>query len=145
MFFSVFCSYFFLKTLVGFPSFIYPYKCSRTIRYTKGIFSYFLSCIKWHTIQYTDSFIWECISLEFTLRYIMSRDEDFLRVPNRVTRSIDKIFFKVPAKITPIYERSPYYIGTKLWNKLPKSIQDCDDTFSFKKEIARLYRTYVKL
>ena len=32
---------------------------------------------------------------------------------NRATRSIDKIVFKVPAKILPTYERSPHYIGTK--------------------------------
>ena len=49
--------------------------------------------------------------------YILSRDDDFLRV------------LEVPAKITPIYERSPYHIGTELWNELPKSIQDCDDTY----------------
>ena len=38
----------------------------------------------------------------------------FLRVPNRVTRSAERIVFKVPAKILPVYERSPYYVRTKL-------------------------------
>ena len=51
------------------------------------------------------------------LMYLLSRDETFLKVPNRVARSIDKIVFKVPTKILPIYECSPYYIGTKLWNE----------------------------
>ena len=72
------------------------------------------------------------------LMYILSRNEDFLRVPNRVTRSVDKIVFKVPAKISLTYERSPYYVGTKLWDELPKAIQDCGDIYAFKKEIAKM-------
>ena len=52
---------------------------------------------------------------------------------------------KVPTKILPIYERSPYYIGTHLWNNLPKSVQDSRDVFAFKKEIRRMNRVYVKL
>ena len=36
------------------------------------------------------------------LMYLLSRDQTFTRVPNRVTRSADKIVFKVPAKI-PLY------------------------------------------
>ena len=64
---------------------------------------------------------------------------------SRVTRSIEKIIFKVPTKILPIYERSPYYIGSKLWNDLPKSIQEANDVYAFKKEIRHLNRTYIKL
>ena len=79
------------------------------------------------------------------LMYILSRDEDFLRVANRVTRSVDKIVFKVPAKISLTYERSPYYVGTKLWDELPKAIQDCGDIYAFKKEIAKMNRIYVKI
>ena len=66
------------------------------------------------------------------LMYILSRD-DSLRVANRMTRSVKKIVFKIPVKLTPTYERSPYYIGTKLWNGLPKTIQDSVDIFAFKK------------
>ena len=58
------------------------------------------------------------------LMYILSRDDDFLKVTNRVTRSAEKIVFKTPVKITPTYERSPYYIGKKLWNGLSRTIQD---------------------
>ena len=79
------------------------------------------------------------------LMYILSKDEVFRNVPNRVTRSGDKIVFKVPTKILPMYERSPYYKGTKLWNELTATVQDSPDRFAFKKEIARMNRVYVKL
>ena len=51
----------------------------------------------------------------------------------------------MPAKITPVCERSPYYTGINLWNDLNKSVQESHDIFTFKKEIGRLNRTYVKL
>ena len=79
------------------------------------------------------------------LMFILSKDQRFLKVPNRVTRNVDRIVFKVPARITPVYERSPFYIGTKLWNELTRSIQEAQDVHAFKKEINRRNRTYVKL
>ena len=79
------------------------------------------------------------------LMYILSRDKQFLKVPNRVTHSAEKMVFKVPSKLLPVYERSPYYVGTKLWNKLSKTVQEATDIYAFKKEIARLNRSYVKI
>ena len=79
------------------------------------------------------------------LMYILSRDQVFLQVPNRVTRNALKITFKVPSKITPVYEKSPFYIGTKLWNELSVETQDSTDIFEFKKHIARMNRRYKKL
>ena len=76
------------------------------------------------------------------LMFILSRDKGFLKVPNRVTRTIDRITFKVPARITPVYERSPYYLGTLLWNELDKTIQEAPNVYAFKKEINRQNRTY---
>ena len=38
------------------------------------------------------------------LMFILSRDETFFKKHNRVTRTAEKIVFKVPAKILPIYE-----------------------------------------
>ena len=81
----------------------------------------------------------------FWLMFVLSRDRTFLRVPNRVTRSADKIVLRVPTRIVPIYEHSPYYIGTKLWSDLPLSTQDSVDVHPFKKEIKRLNRNYVNL
>ena len=79
------------------------------------------------------------------LMYVLSRDVEFLNVPNRVTRRMDKIIFKVPAKILPIYERSPFYIGFNLWNELTKVVQESPDVYAFKKEIRKLNRVYMKL
>ena len=79
------------------------------------------------------------------LMYILSRDEVFRNVPNRVTRSGNKIVIKVPTKILPIYEHSTYCKGTKLWNELTATEQDSPDIFAFEKEIARMNRVYVKL
>ena len=50
------------------------------------------------------------------LMYVLYKDKTFLKVQNRVTRSVDKIVFKVPHEILLIYENLPYYIGSKLWN-----------------------------
>ena len=50
------------------------------------------------------------------------------------TRSQQKYVFKVDAKIGNKYERSPYYVGTRLWNKLSKDIQFAENVFVFKKE-----------
>ena len=74
--------------------------------------------------------------------YILSCDVTYLRAAPRVTRGARKVVFKVPAKILPIYERSPYYQGTKLWNELEKETQKKDNIFSFKKEIDKLYMRY---
>ena len=79
------------------------------------------------------------------LMFILSRDKRLLKVPNRVSRTIDRITFKVPARITPTYERSPYYLVTLLWNELDKNIQEAPNVYAFKKEINRQYRTYKKM
>ena len=39
------------------------------------------------------------------LMYILSRDDNYLRMAPRETRSAQKVVFKVPAKTLPIYER----------------------------------------
>ena len=79
------------------------------------------------------------------LMYVLSRDNSFLRVPNRITRSAGKIGFKLPTKITPVYERSPFFTGAKLWDELPAFVQELPDRFAFKREIDRINRVYVKL
>ena len=47
--------------------------------------------------------------------------------------------------MTPLYERSPYYLGTKLWNEFSKDIQNLPNIYAFKKEIDRENRVYIKL
>ena len=77
--------------------------------------------------------------------YLLSRDKAYLKIANRVTRNADKICFKVPTKVSPVYERSPYYIGTKLWNEFSKEVQNLPNVYAFKKEIDRVNHVYVKL
>ena len=79
------------------------------------------------------------------LMFNLSKDKEFLKVPNRVTRGAGRVTFKDPAKIFPSYECSPFYVGTKLWDELTTSVQESVDIFAFKKEIDKLYRVYVKL
>ena len=57
------------------------------------------------------------------LMYTIAKDPSYHRVLGRNTRSAEKIIFKVPSKIRPIYEWSPYYIGTKLLNYLERDVQ----------------------
>ena len=79
------------------------------------------------------------------LMYIISRESTYHRVPGRNTRSADKITFKIPSKIRPVYEPSPYYIGSKLWNLLTQGTQTREDIFAFKKDVSRLYEVYKKI
>ena len=76
------------------------------------------------------------------LMYVLSRDDNFLRVAPRATRNAQKVVFKVPAKILPVYEHSPYYQGTLLWNELENDTQKKDNIFTFKKDIDKLYKSY---
>ena len=62
-----------------------------------------------------------------------------------MTRNANRIVFKVPTRILTIYEHSPYYIGTVLWNELPQHIQESNTIYEFKREIDKMNRTYVKL
>ena len=76
------------------------------------------------------------------LMYIMSQDKTYICVPRRDTRSADKIVFKVPARILPVYEHSPYYQGTKMWNELTSETQKKNNVFAFKKDIKSLFKHY---
>ena len=79
------------------------------------------------------------------LMYIFSHDEKYLRAPTRETRSAQKVVFRIPAKILPIYEHSPYYQGSNLWNGLDKDTQKKDNVFAFKKDIDKLFKCYKPL
>ena len=59
--------------------------------------------------------------------------------------SLGMLTFKVPTWINHIYEHSPYYIGTLLWNALPQAVQESNSIFEFKRELGRMNRTYEKL
>ena len=79
------------------------------------------------------------------LMYLLSKDENYVHVPGRMTRNANRIVFKVPTRMLTIYEHCPYYIGTVLWNELPQDIQESNTIYEFKREIDKMNRTYVKL
>ena len=79
------------------------------------------------------------------LIYLLSKGEKFLHMPGRLTRNANKIIFKVPTRITPLYGCSPYYMGTMLWNALPQATQESNSKFEFKRVIDRTNRTYKNL
>ena len=76
------------------------------------------------------------------LMYIMSNENIYLHEHPRQTRNAHKIVFKVPTRVLPSYERSPYYIGSKLWNVLDIDTQRINNVFAFKKKIAMCYVEY---
>ena len=66
------------------------------------------------------------------------------KASRRNTRRATRVNFKVPSKISRVYENSPYYIGTKIWETLPDAVQKSDNVFVFKNEISKLYKMYKK-
>ena len=79
------------------------------------------------------------------LMYIFSKEDNLLRIAARETRNASKIVFKVPHRISPIYEKSPFSVGTKLWDDLRMEVQHVKTVFDFKREIGRNYRKYEDL
>ena len=74
------------------------------------------------------------------LLYKKDTDRNVTRVN---TRSQQIYVFKVDTKIgKKKKERSPYYVGTCLWNKLSKDIQNAENVYVFKNRVARLYKCY---
>ena len=43
-----------------------------------------------------------------------------------------------------VYENSPCYIGTTIWETPPDAVQESDNVLVFKNEISKLYKTYKK-
>ena len=78
------------------------------------------------------------------LMFLLSKNDNYLQAV-RNTRRANKINFKVPSKVLHMYEHSPYYIGTKLWETLPETVQRSDNVFLFKVEIIKLYTAYKKI
>ena len=62
-------------------------------------------------------------------------------------RSLHKIFVRDTrvSKRIVLYKQSPYFVGTKLWNELPKIDIEMPDIFSFKKSIKHNNNVYIDL
>ena len=78
------------------------------------------------------------------LMYKISSNNNNIVVPNRLTRRQMKTVFRIDRKIGTKYASSPYYKGTKLWDKLTKEEQDSETIFIFKNHIDKMYKHYVK-
>ena len=79
------------------------------------------------------------------LMYIDSLNVDNRKICERDLRSADKYIFKVDRKIGTTYQRSPFYVGTLLWNDLNVGIQFSRDVVQFKQLVAGKYCVYEKL
>ena len=78
----------------------------------------------------------------YSLMYKLSNKGKARKVNNRNTRNHQKYVVKTDTKVGTKYEKSPFYQGTQLWDKLPKETKFTDNIFKFKKEIAKRYRYY---
>ena len=76
------------------------------------------------------------------LQFLLYKKDTDRHVTRANTRSQQKYVFKVDTKIGKKYERSPYYIGTLLWNKLSTEIQSSMNIFVFRNKVSRLYKFY---
>ena len=78
------------------------------------------------------------------IMYKLAKNPDNIVVPARNTRRHDKKVFRVDNKIGTKYAKSPFYIGTKIWDKLPLNEQNVETMFEFKAFISNRYDTFVK-
>ena len=82
-----------------------------------------------------------CIQL-LTLMYKLSQDVTNRKIGARNTRNQDKFVFKMDSKIGTTYEKSPFYKGCKLWDKLTKEVQFSNSVTLFKQVIKMQYKTF---
>ena len=61
----------------------------------------------------------------------LAKNPDNIVIPARNTRRHDKRVFHVDSKIGTKYAKSPFYIGTKIWDKLSLKEQYVE-TMNFK-------------
>ena len=79
------------------------------------------------------------------LMYKKSRDLTLHRVFPRNTRMSNRIVFKTANNEGTLYKRSPYFVGSKLWDLLSQHDIELPDLFTFKMRLKRLNRVYIDL
>ena len=79
------------------------------------------------------------------LMYKKSKDYTMHKVFPRNTRRSNRIVFKTDTYEGTLYKRSPYFVGSKLWDKLPMDVIEAPNIFVFKKMLRRMNVTYVDL
>ena len=60
------------------------------------------------------------------------------KIPIRNTRQVDKYVFDIDRVRLDIYARSPYYIGSKFWNDLPRHVQQLNTKAAYKRSLRNL-------
>ena len=65
-------------------------------------------------------------------------------MPNRITRTFNKIAFRTDTRIGTKYANSSFHKGTILWNKLPEGVQKSESIIVFKQEINKSYKKFNK-
>ena len=77
--------------------------------------------------------------------YKKSKDINLHNIFPRQTRLSNRIVFKTDRYEGTLYKRSPYFVGTKLWNLLQLDVIELPDIYSFKSRIKKMNKTYVDL
>ena len=67
------------------------------------------------------------------LMYKKSKDYTMHKVFPMNTRRSNRIVFKTDTYEGTLYKCSPYFVGSKLWDKLPMDVIEAPDIFVFKK------------
>ena len=80
-----------------------------------------------------------------SLVYKKSKDLTLRKVFPRNKRESVRLVFKTDQYEGALYKRSPYFIGSKLWDALPISDIECPDIFSFRKHLRTHNRVYLNL
>ena len=83
----------------------------------------------------------QLLSLMYKKRKDVSMHKKFARNTRRSKRTV----FKTDTKQGNLYKRSPYFVGTKLWDSLSNDIIDLPDIFSFKARLKGTNKTYVDI
>ena len=77
-----------------------------------------------------------CVQL-LSLMFKISKIEENRAVAVRMTRQQVKYVFRLDNRVGTKYSHSPYYVGSMLWDKLPRDIQFAESNFQFKDHVKK--------
>ena len=77
--------------------------------------------------------------------YKKCKTNELHRVFPRNTRASDPLVFKTDHYEGTLYKRSPYFLGAKMGDELPRADIDLPDIFAFKKRLKSRNMKYVNL
>ena len=75
------------------------------------------------------------------LMYDLSKNPDLITPPGANTRQAEKVVFKTDIVHLEIYRKSPYYMGTLLWNRLSSELQKQGNKTAYKNDVHRQYQS----